>query len=449
MNKFSKRLKGDIVIWMILGFLSIFSLLAVYSSTGILSMTKQGGNTEYYLLRQAGMLLIGFGLMWFIHKIKWSNALKKSAGFLLILSVILLLCTFFFGVEVNGAKRWLRIPFIGFQFQTSDLVKILFVIYLASVLPKAKNENYDFKMMLKKVYAPIWIICGLILPMNFSTAAMLFLVSCVMVFIGRIPIKSLLSFLGITVGTGMLIVLISLADPDSKIVPKRFTVWTNRITAFASGEEEADSDDTYQANQAKIAIIHGGILGQGPGNSQQRNYLPHPDCDFIFAIIVEEYGLILGAFVIIFLYLSLLYRGLMIARKCEKLFSAYMVFGIVFIYVVQAFIHMGVCVGLGPVTGQNLPMVSTGGTALLMFCISMGFVMSESRINNKRKAELQAQMAAEEALQASDGTFISEENPELETIDSDDEETLDNETDDTFVEEDEEDDDRTDELDEK
>ncbi|MDD4848079.1 MAG: FtsW/RodA/SpoVE family cell cycle protein [Bacteroidales bacterium] len=429
MNKLTKKLKGDIVVWTVLGILSIFSLLAVYSSTGNLSMIKQGGNTEYYVLRQGLMLAFGLMLLWFIHKIKWSAALKKSAKLLLIISIILLICTFLFGVEVNGAKRWLRIPLIGLQFQTSDLVKILFIIYLASVLPKAKSNNYDFLTMLKKIYAPIWIVCGLILPMNFSTAAMLFLVSCVMVFIGQIPFKSLLTFFGITFGVGLVVVVISLADPDSKIVPKRFTVWTNRITSFASGEEEANSDDTYQADQAKIAVVRGGFFGTGPGNSRQRNYLPHPDCDFIFAIIIEEYGLILGAIPIIVLYLILLYRGMKISRECEKPFSTLMVFGIVFIYVVQSFIHMGVCVGLGPVTGQNLPMVSTGGTALIAFCIAMGFVMSESRINNKKKAELMALAAAEEAA-----LLVTTETETAETSDESESESelneINNETDD-------------------
>lgn len=395
MTKLAKRLKGDSIIWTVLIFLSVFSLLAVYSSTGILSITKQDGNTEYYVLRQFSLLCVGFLLMWIIHKIKWNLALRKSAYILLIICIILLICTLVFGIEVNGAKRWLRIPGIGFQFQTSDLVKILFIIYLAYILPVAKKENFDFVRQLMKVYLPVWVVCGLILPMNFSTAAMLFIVSCIMMFISAMPLKSLLPFLGITVGVGMIVVIISLAAPESKIVPKRFTVWTNRLTSFVS--DDKDKDENYQSDQAKIAVVRGSVFGTGPGNSKQRNYLPHPDCDFIYAIIIEEYGIIFGAIPIIILYLILLFRGFKVSRECEKPFSSYMVFGIVFIYVLQAFIHMGVCVGLGPVTGQNLPLVSTGGTALLTFCVAMGIVLSESRINDKRKAELLALEAAQQS----------------------------------------------------
>lgn len=409
MNKLVKRLKGDIVIWTVLGFLSFISLVSVYSSTGILSLAKSSGNTESYLIRQAILLIFGFVLMWFCHKVKWSGAFRKSAHAFLIISIILLILTLFFGVEVNGAKRWLLIPFINLQFQTSDLVKLLFIIYLAAEISKAKKDEYTFVLLLKKIYLPILIVCGLILPMNFSTSAMLFLVSCVMVFIGRLPMKSLFKFLGFTIGIVGIIVLISLAFPDSKVVPKRFTVWVTRIISFTSDDENVDMDDTYQADQAKIAIVRGGFFGKGPGNSQQRNYLPHPDCDFIFAIIVEEYGLIIGAGLIVILYLILLYRGLKISSECEKDFSSYMVFGIVFIYVVQAFIHMGVCVGLGPVTGQNLPMVSTGGTAMLMFCVAMGIVLSESRINQKRKLE-EARLAEQELLQEQNDSFLIDEN---------------------------------------
>lgn len=426
MKNLAKRFKGDSIIWTVLIILSFYSLLAVYSSTGNLSMTKQGGNTEYYLLRQALLLVVGFLLMWLVHKIKWNIALQKSANVLLVISIILLISTFIFGIEVNGAKRWLRIPGIGLQFQTSDVVKILFVIYLATVLSKIKEEVVPLKQLFKKIYIPIWIVCGLILPMNFSTAAMLFLVSCVMIFISRVRMKSLFLFFGITAGAGILVVLLSLSDPEARYVPKRFTVWTNRITSFVGDDnsEDLNDDKTYQADQAKIAIIRGGVFGRGPGNSLQRNFLPHPDCDFIFAIIVEEYGIVEGAIPIIILYLILLFRGIKISQSSEKIFSSYLVFGIVFIYVIQAFIHIGVAVGLGPVTGQNLPMVSTGGTAMLTFCLAMGFVLSESRIINKRREEMLALQAEQEALEndESDENEIIENDLELEDIEENDDE---------------------------
>lgn len=369
--KILSYLKGDRVIWMVIFILSIFSLLAVYSSTGMLAYKYQGGNTGYYFLKHFMLLAFGIFTIYIAHLIPY----RIFAGFshlLLAVTVPLLLVTVVMGENLNEASRWLRIPGTSLTFQTSDIAKIALILYLSKVLSVKQEENLikNFKVVFWHLFVPIGVICALILPANFSTSAMLFAVSMVLLFVGRIRFLHLLAFFGMAVGVIGVFMLIKLNFGD----PGRAVTWKNRIENFISGE----SDSNYQVEQSKIAIATGGFIGKGPGNSDQRNYLPHPYNDFIYAIIIEEYGM-LGGIVLLFLYLYLLYRTGVIVRKSKYAFPAFLATGLSFLLVLQALINMAVAVNLFPVTGQPLPLVSMGGTSLIFTSFSLGMILSISR----------------------------------------------------------------------
>ncbi|RLD62229.1 MAG: cell division protein FtsW [Bacteroidetes bacterium] len=371
-----KKIKGDKVIWFVVFVLYIFSLLAVYSSTGTLAYKYHGGNTEYYMLKQLVILLFGFGLMYLVHKVNYTY-FSRISQIALYISIPLLIITLFAGVNLNEARRVLPLLF-GFTFQTSDLAKLALIMYLARMLTIRQDNIKDFKSAFVPIMLPVIIICFLILPANFSTAAILFTTSLVIMFIGRVNLKHIFSIIGIGLVFLMLMVLIAQSNPN--LLP-RLNTWVSRIENFKSGE--SNSEENYQVEQAKIAIASGGIIGKMPGNSDQRNFLPHPYSDFIYAIIIEEYGLIGGVFILL-LYLILLFRAVKIVTKAPGNFGAFLAIGIAFSLVFQALINMGVAVHLLPVTGQTLPLVSMGGTSLWFTSISIGIILSVSReIENK------------------------------------------------------------------
>jgi cell division protein FtsW len=372
-----KDIHGDKVIWSVVLLLSVFSLLAVYSSTGTLAYRYQGGNTEYYMLKHFIILFLGLFLMYLAHKVKYIfySPIFKIA---LIVAIPLLLITLFYGLDLNEAKRVLQLPF-GLTFQTSDLAKLTLIMYLARLLTKKQDNIKDFKSAFVPIMLPVLVVVFLILPANFSTAAMLFTTSVVLMFIGRVNLKYILSLIGIGIVALAIFVLIMLQLPDDK--QGRLGTWKNRIEHFSKG-----TGDNYQVDQAQIAIAGGGLLGKGPGNSSQRNFLPHPYSDFIFAIIVEEYGLVGGSFVVL-LYLILLFRAVVIVTKIPQTFGAFLTIGVAFSLVFQAMINMGVAVGLLPVTGQPLPLVSMGGTSIWFTSISLGIILSVSKEIAKKQKE--------------------------------------------------------------
>lgn len=360
------------MIWAVVILLSIFSLLAVYSSTGTLAYKYQSGNTEYYMLKHLLILLFGFLIMYLTHLIKFTY-FSRIFQIALYIAVPLLILTLFVGLNLNEAKRVLPLPF-NLTFQTSDLAKLTLIMYLARLLSKKQGQIKNFKSAFIPLMIPVLIVCGLILPANFSTAAMLFITSLVLMFIGRVNIKYIASLVGIGIVSFVFLLLIANAYPD--LLPRANT-WKSRIVNFTE-KENVDSDKNYQVEQAKIAIASGKLIGKFPGNSTQRNFLPHPYSDFIFAIILEEYGLIGGAFVVL-LYLILFFRVVRIVARTPRNFGVFMAVGVGFSLVFQAMINMAVAVNLIPVTGQPLPLISMGGTSIWFTSISLGILLSVSK----------------------------------------------------------------------
>jgi len=373
----TKTFKGDRAIWGLVALFMIYSLLAVYSSSAGVAFMKYGGNTTYFLRSQFFMLVLSLIIIVVVHYLPY-RIYFSVAGLLLIGAAGLLILTFAFGSRVNEATRWLVIPGTGFRIQTSDVAKVALVIYLARSLAKYQNELKNFMLVSKYFMIPVGIICGLILPENLSTALMVFGISMVILFIGRVPLRFLLAYVGIAVVGVVLFAMILTAVSKSN----RVEIWKNRIEHFFSGAVDEDGD--YQSNQAKIAISTGGLFGKAPGKSTQRNMLPQSNSDFIFAIIIEEYGLLFGAIPLILAYMILLFRGITIAKKCETAFPAFLVMGLIVMMVVQAMLNMLVAVGLFPVTGQTLPMVSWGRTSVLVMSFSIGAILSVSRVVNAR-----------------------------------------------------------------
>jgi cell division protein FtsW len=369
-GKWRKYLKGDPVIWAVVLLLSIFSVLAVYSSTGTLAYRFQQGNTAYYILKHASFLMIGLILIFVTHLIPYKYYSRLSQLFL-FLSIPLLGITIILGTTLNSAARWLTLPGIGLTFQTSDFAKLALIMYLARTLSLNQENIKDYKTAFLPVVIPVIVVCMLILPANFSTSAILLTTSVVLMFVGRINFKHLLALGGI----GVLFITIFIVIALYTNREGRISTWKHRIESFSG---KGDGKGSYQVDQAKIAIVTGGFFGKGPGNSTQRNFLPHPYSDFIYAIIIEEYGL-WGGIVVLILYLFILYRAGVIVRKSERTFPAFLAMGLSFSLVFQAMINMAVAVNLLPVTGQTLPLVSMGGSSLLFTGIALGIVLSVSR----------------------------------------------------------------------
>ena len=375
MIKYFKDAKGDVVIWVVVIILCIFSLLAVYSSTGTLAYQKHGGNTEYYILKHFVIMVFGILLMYGTHLVKYTYFSRISQiGLALTVPLLFITLASSTGTNLNDASRWLTVPIINLTFQSSDVAKLFLIMYLARVLSKKQEEIKQFKKGFLPVIIPSIFICTLILPANFSTAAILFVTSTVLMFIGRISLKYIFSMAGL--GIVAIVLIFSLAKAAPNLFPRGGT-WINRVDHFLN-KEKGDEDVNYQVEQAKIAIVSGGILGKSPGRSTQRNFLPHPYSDFIFAIIVEEYGIVGGAFVVL-LYCILFFRVVRITAKCQGNFGSFLAIGIGFSLVFQAMINMAVAVHLFPVTGQTLPLISMGGTSIWFTCISIGIILSVSR----------------------------------------------------------------------
>ncbi len=370
-NRIAKYLKGDRVIWMVCLLLGLISVLAVYSSISSLAYKYTEGNTVYYLFKHGIMLGTGFLIMYFVHRVQY-RYFSRLSQIAIYFAALLLLLTLVLGVNLNDASRWIRIPIINQNFQTSDFAKIALIAYVARMLTLRREHFHSFKEGLLPILIPIAVICGLILPANFSTAAMLFMVCVTLLFVGGIPIKHLLGMFGIAVAGFAMLLLLSFTFPD--LLP-RVETWKTRLTSFESGDSEAN----YQVEHAMMAIQAGGIIPGGPGSGDSRNYLPHPYSDMIYAFVIEEYGSIIGGCGLLLLYIIFLYRALRTSRMCERSFGSLLVIGLSFLIVFQAFINMGVAVGLLPVTGQPLPMVSMGGTSIWFTCLAVGMILSVSR----------------------------------------------------------------------
>ena len=382
-ESFIREIKGDRYIWLIVMVLTVFSLLAVYSSTTTLAYRLKGGNTEFYLIKHLLLVLAGLGLMYGFHRLDY-RYLSKLSVLLLILAILLLPITLVLGTNLNQASRWLTLPVLNISFQTSDFAKLALIMYMARSLSKMQKETQTFGLFLKKQMLPIIVVCGLILPADLSTAAMLFGTAFIMLFIGRVRISYL--------GRVALVVIVFLISSVAIIKNHealglsnvgRISTWDARIESFTKLEDNVSSN--YQIKQAKLAIATGGVLGKSPGKSTQRDFLPHPYSDFIYAIIIEEYGLVLGAVLIMGLYLWFLQRAIRILLDTPKAFGGLLAIGLSFSMCIQAMIHMAVNVSMFPVTGLPLPLVSMGGTSMWFSAISIGIILSVSRYTNEDK----------------------------------------------------------------
>lgn len=373
----TKTFKGDKVIWALVVVFMIYSLLAVYSSSAGVAWMKYGGNTTYFLKSQILMIIISLVIIVIVHYLPY-RIYSSLAGLILLFSVGLLLLTYAIGARVNEAVRTITIPGTGFRLQTSDVAKVALVIYLARGLSQLQNELNNFMAVTKNLMIPIAVICALIMPENLSTSLMVFGISMIILFIGRVPFKYLAAYVGIAVvGVVLFAMVLSMFSEKNRV-----DVWKTRIERYISGEANEDAD--YQSNQAKVAISTGGLIGKAPGKSTQRNILPQSNSDFIFAIIIEEYGLLFGAIPLVLAYMILLFRGILILKKCETAFPAFLVMGLIVMITVQAMLNMFVAVGLFPVTGQTLPMVSWGRTSVLVISFSIGTILSVSRVVTAR-----------------------------------------------------------------
>lgn len=364
-----KYLKGDPIIWAVLIALSIFSILAVYSSTGTLAYRYQGGNTSYYFIKHASSLLAGLFIVFLVHLIPY-KLFSRISQIMLVLAVPLLLLTLVFGSNINQATRSLKLPVIGMTIQTFDFAKLAIIMFIARMLSLHQGDVSNNLNTFLRMIGPVILICGLIMPSNLSTALILFTACYVLMFIGRVRFKYLATFGSLVLLFVSILILFALHSEWEG----RWGTWKNRIESFI----DKDTGDNYQVNQSKIAIVSGGLIKLRPGKSIQRNYLPHPYSDFIYAIIVEEYGLI-GGIMVMFLYLYLLFRAGVIVRKSTRTFPAFLAIGLTILIVMQAITNMAVAVNIFPVTGQPLPIISMGGTSILFTCVSLGILLSVSR----------------------------------------------------------------------
>ncbi|HMJ48185.1 MAG TPA: putative peptidoglycan glycosyltransferase FtsW [Ferruginibacter sp.] len=395
-----KKTRGDRVIWAIVIILTLASLLLVYSSTGSLAY-KMSKSTESYLFKQFAFIILGLIVIYWAHRINYT-IYSRVALVLFLVSIPLLLYTLFFGVQLNSGSRWIKLPVINMTFQTSDLAKLALFMYMSRQLSRKQNIIKDFKKGFLPIIVPVVIICLLIAPANLSTAMLIGGTSFLLMFIGRVNTRHILATLAIALIPVVLLITIAISTYDkktgeSKKLPAilsagRVPTWISRIQTFIYSTKEDENEKLYQINQAKIAIATGGWLGRGPGNSQQRNFLPHSYSDFIYAIIIEEYGLLGGA-IILFIYLLFLYRCIRIYRKCPYAFGAFLALALSFTLVIQAIANMGVNVSLFPNTGVTLPLVSMGGSSFLFTCLSIGIILSVSRNVEQQEGKLQEPIA--------------------------------------------------------
>ena len=378
-----KRTKGDKVIWAIVIMLTLVSVLVVYSSIGSLAY-KMNKSTESYLFKQVGFIMLGLSIIYFAHRVNYT-IYSRVATILFLISIPLLIYTLKFGSSINEANRWIKLPVINMTFQTSDLAKLALFMYMSRQLSKMQGEIKDFRKGFLPLIVPVLIICMLIAPANLSTALLIGGIALMLMFIGRVRVRHIL----LVVGTALLplVFLVMVAthyynkqDHTSKDLPDIFTfgrmpTWVKRVQDFMYADK---ADASYQVQQAKIAIATGGWFGKGPGKSEQRNFLPHPYSDFIYAIIIEEYGLTGGA-IIILIYLLFLFRSIRIFQRCPYAFGAFLAIALSFTLVIQAMVNMAVNVNLFPTTGVTLPLVSMGGSSLWFTCFAIGIILSVAR----------------------------------------------------------------------
>lgn len=409
-----QKTKGDKVIWALVLLLGLVSLLVVYSATGSLAYKMYKGNTEIYLFKQIAFIAIGFLIIYFAHRVNYT-LYSRVAKILFLLSIPLLLYTLFFGVTMNEGSRWIRLPIINMTMQTSDLAKLALFMFLARMLSRRQNKIKDFKKGFLPIILPVAVTCMLIAPANLSTALLLGASCMLLMFIGRVSIKHLALVVGCAMIPVALLIgaavikhgssgneeeVVSIKKEKSSRLTARVDTWIGRVENFIYGAKDGatNDDDHYQVNQAKIAIARGGLFGNGPGNGEARNFLPQAYNDYIYATLIEEYGLIGGAF-IIFIYLVFLYRSIRLYKKCPYAFGAFLALGLSFTLVIQAMANMAVNVNLFPVTGVTLPLVSMGGSSFLFTCLSIGIILSVARNveqeEGKRAAALAAAAAAD------------------------------------------------------
>jgi cell division protein FtsW len=397
------RTKGDKVIWAIVILLTMVSILVVYSSIGSLAY-RMNKSTESYLFRQVGYICLGVMIIYFAHRVNYT-IYSRVATILFVVSVPLLLYTLKYGSHINDASRWIKLPVINLTFQTSDLAKLALFMYMSRLLSRRQNVIKDFKKGFLPLIIPVGIICLLIAPANLSTALLIGGIALLLMFIGRVSMRHI----SIVVGIALIpiIILVSVAhhyyDQEqhvSKDLPAvlsfaRIPTWVKRVQDFMYADKE---DASYQIQQAKIAIATGGLFGKGPGKSEQRNFLPHPYSDFIYAIIIEEYGLVGGA-VILLIYLLFLFRSIRLFRRCPYAFGAFLAVALSFTLVIQALVNMAVNVNLFPTTGVTLPLVSMGGSSLLFTCFSIGIILSVARNVEQAEGKM-AQLATQQTEEA-------------------------------------------------
>jgi cell division protein FtsW len=371
--RYLKNIKGDKVIWAVVALLALFSFLPVYSASSNLVYVVGNGTTLGHLIKHGLLLFLGFGIIYGVHKIP-THFFKGLSIIAMPMVIALLIYTIAQGNTIDGANasRWIRLPFVGITFQTSTLASVVLMIYIARYLSKIKDKTITFKESILPLWAPVILIVLLILPANFSTAAILFFMVLVLCFLGGYPFKYLSGMLGVgLVGLTLFILTIKVA-PD--LFSNRVDTWINRVESFW---DPADTEADYQIEKAKIAIASGGLVGNGAGKSVMKNFLPQSSSDFIYAIIVEEYGLV-GGFILMFFYLLLLFRIVVVANSNQSVFGRLLVVGVGLPIVFQAMINMAVAVELFPVTGQTLPLISSGGTSIWMTCLAIGIVLSAS-----------------------------------------------------------------------
>ncbi len=378
-HTYFKSIEGDKIIWAIVVLLALFSFIPVYTASSNLAYLNGGsGNTMSYLLKHFMHIFIGFILMYGIHKIPY-RYFRGISILMLPLVVVLLGITLSQGTTIGGANasRWINVPVVNVSFQTSSLASVVLLVYVARYLSKIKDKQVSFKESILPLWIPVALVVGLILPANFSTAAIIFTLVLMLTFLGGYPLK----YLGIVVGAGALtltmFILLAISLPN--LMPNRVDTWSSRVQSFASNE---NAEEQYQVQKAKIAIASGGVTGNGIGKSVQRNFLPQSSSDFIYAIIIEEMGLI-GGISVLFGYLLILWRIAILVTKTTSVFGQLLLIAVGLPFIFQAFINMAVAVSLFPVTGQTLPLISSGGSSIWMTCLSLGILQSVAANKDK------------------------------------------------------------------
>ncbi|AXT20897.1 cell division protein FtsW [Flavobacteriaceae bacterium AU392] len=373
MQTFFKNIKGDRLIWAIATLLAVFSFLPVYSAASNLAYAGDG-NTFSYFVKHFMHLFLGFTIMYGVHRIPYRYF--RGLSMVMIPVVLVLLALTMFQTDTSesltNAKRWIQIPFVGFTFQPSTLASVVLMIYVARYLSKIKDKKITFSESILPLWFPVFLVLALILPANFSTSALIFVMVMVLAFLGGYP-KRYLSLILLS-GIGVFIVFVLAAKAFPEAMPNRIDTWASRVENFINGE---DTEEDYQIEKAKIAIASGRMTGVGPGKSTQKNFLPQSSSDFIFAIIIEEYGL-LGGLILMVLYLWLLFRILIVSQKADTIFGKLLAIGVGLPIIFQALVNMGVAVEIFPVTGQTLPLISSGGTSIWMTCLAIGIILSVS-----------------------------------------------------------------------